>query len=59
VTSPVELWWGIAPISAGIFGVPVGIALIVIVSLITPAPRKDIQELVDHVRYPTLRGDKA
>ncbi len=59
VTSPVELWWGIAPISAGIFGVPVGIALIVIVSLLTPAPRKDIQELVDHVRYPTLRGDKA
>jgi cation/acetate symporter len=25
--------------------------------LVTPAPRKDIQDLVDHVRYPTLRGD--
>ena len=59
VTSPVELWYGIQPISAGIFGVPVGFALIIIVSLLTPAPRKDIQELVDHVRYPTLRGDAA
>lgn len=58
VTSPIELWWGIQPISAGVFGVPLGFALIILVSLITPAPRKDIQELVDHVRYPTLRGEK-
>jgi len=59
VTSPVELWYGILPISAGIFGVPVGFALIILVSLVTPEPRKDIQDLVDHVRYPTLRGEKA
>ena len=57
VTTPIELWWGILPISAGLFGVPVGFAVIILVSLVTPAPRKDIQELVDHVRYPTLRGD--
>jgi cation/acetate symporter len=57
VTSPVELWYGIQPISAGIFGVPVGFALIILVSLVTPAPRKDIQDLIDHVRYPTLRDD--
>ncbi len=55
VTSPVELWWGIQPISAGIFGVPVGIAVIVLVSLVTPAPSKKIQELVEHVRYPNLK----
>jgi cation/acetate symporter len=55
VTSPVELWWGIQPISAGIFGVPVGIAVIVLVSLVTPAPNKKIQELVEHVRYPNLK----
>ncbi len=59
VTSPIELWYGILPISAGIFGVPLGFALIIIVSLLTPAPRKEIQDLVDHVRYPTLRGDAA
>jgi cation/acetate symporter len=57
VTSPVELWYGIQPISAGVFGIPLGFALIFLVSLVTPAPRKDIQELIDHVRYPTLRGD--
>ena len=57
VQSPVELWWGIQPISAGIFGVPVGFAVLILVSLVTPAPKKEIQELVDHVRYPTLRGD--
>ena len=57
VTSPVELWYGILPISAGIFGVPVGFALIILVSLVTPAPRKEIQDLIDNVRYPTLRSD--
>jgi cation/acetate symporter len=57
VTSPVELWYGIAPISAGVFGVPIGFAAIILVSLVTPAPRKDIQELIDNVRYPILRSD--
>ena len=59
VTSPVELWWGIQPISAGVFGVPVGIATIIIVSLLTPAPRKETQELVEHVRYPDLKLGQA
>lgn len=56
VTSPVELWFGIQPISAGVFGVPLGFAVIIIVSLLTPAPSKQIQELVEHCRYPELRG---
>ena len=55
VTSPIELWWGIQPISAGLFGVPVGFAVILIVSLLTGQPRKDTQELVEHVRYPDLK----
>ena len=61
VTSPIadNMWWGIQPISAGLFGVPVGFAVIIIVSLLTPAPRKDTQELVEHVRYPNLRLGKA
>jgi cation/acetate symporter len=59
VTSPVELWWGIQPISAGLFGVPIGFAVIIIVSLLTPPPRKDTQELVEHVRYPDLKLGKA
>ena len=61
VTSPIadNIWWGIQPISAGLFGVPVGIAVIIIVSLITPAPGRATQELVEHVRYPDLRLGKA
>jgi cation/acetate symporter len=55
VTSPVELWWGIQPISAGLFGVPVGFAVILLISLVTPAPNRQVQELVEHVRYPNLR----
>ncbi|MDO9112320.1 MAG: sodium:solute symporter family protein [Polaromonas sp.] len=57
ITSPVQLWWDIQPISAGIFGVPIGFAVIILVSLVTPAPSRKIQELVEHVRYPTLRAD--
>jgi len=57
ITSPIELWWGIQPISAGVFGVPLGFAVIIIVSLLTAAPGRDIQELVEHVRYPNLKGD--
>jgi cation/acetate symporter len=59
VTSPIELWWGIQPISAGLFGVPVGFAVIVIVSLLTGRPKQETQELVEHVRYPELRLAKA
>jgi cation/acetate symporter len=50
-------WWDINPISAGIFGVPLGFIVIIAVSLLTPAPDRETQELVDHVRYPVLEGD--
>jgi len=59
VTSPVQLWWDIQPISAGLFGVPMGFLVILVVSLLTPAPSKQTQELVEHVRYPDLRLGKA
>ena len=56
ITSPIKLWWGIDPISAGIFGVPVGFAVIVLVSLITRPPSQREMELVDYVRYPDLKS---
>ena len=59
VTSPVELWFGILPISAGVFGVPLGFAVIIIVSLLTKAPSPHTQELVEHVRYPNLVPSKS
>ncbi len=51
-------WFGIAPISAGVFGVFLGFATIVIVSLMTRPPPQEIQNLVDYVRYPELKGDE-
>ena len=58
VTKPVAemMWWDILPISAGVFGVPIGFAVIVLVSLITPAPSRETQALVEHVRYPGLKA---
>ena len=58
VTSPIadNTWFGINPISAGIFGVPLGFAVIIIVSLLTPRPTQKVQELIEHVRYPHLKG---
>ena len=55
VTGAVKLWWGIQPISAGVFGVPVGFAVIFIVSWLTPAPPARTQELVDYIRIPRAR----
>jgi cation/acetate symporter len=59
VTSPIadNIWWGIQPISAGLWGVPLGFLVIIVVSLLTPAPDKETQDLVEHVRYPNLAGD--
>jgi cation/acetate symporter len=59
VTKPISeaIWWGISPISAGLWGVPLGFAVIIIVSLLTPAPDRETQALVEHVRYPHLKGD--
>ena len=51
------LWWDIAPIAAGMFGVPAGFIGLVVGSLISPAPSKEIQDIVDHVRYPNLGSE--
>ena len=61
VTGPIAdyTWFGILPISAGVFGVPLGFAVIIIVSLLTPAPKAEIQQLVEHVRYPNLGTAKG
>lgn len=46
-------WFGIAPISAGIFGVPAGMLAIVVVSLATPPPEQRMALLVEHLRSPS------
>jgi len=50
-----DQWFGITAISSGIFGVPLGFAVTILVSLITPAPNREVQDLVSQVRYPDLK----
>jgi cation/acetate symporter len=50
--SPANQWWHIAPISAGVFGVPAGFIAMVIASLMTPAPDQHTTELIDYIRAP-------
>ncbi len=53
-----NLWFEILPIGCGVFGVAAGMATMVVVSLVTKAPDQDVQDLVEHVRYPVIKGDK-
>ena len=52
VVAPPELWFGILPVSAGVFGVPTGFVVCVLVSLLTPAPSGAQREFVRRLRYP-------
>ncbi len=45
-------WFGVAPISAGVFGVPVAFLVIYVVSLVTKPPSEEMQDFVDKLRYP-------
>ena len=49
-------WFGISDVSAGIFGIPAGFLATLLVSLLTPAPDQATQDLVESVRYPSLRN---
>ena len=57
VSAPPELWFGIAAISAGVFGVPLGFAVCMVVSLLTPAPTAEQRRFVRELRHPP-RPDK-
>ena len=56
-------WWGVATISSGIFGIPVAFVVTIVVSLVTPEPDQEMQDLIDRLRQPrggqllTQRGD--
>jgi cation/acetate symporter len=52
--SMAHAWFAIEPISAGVFGVPLGFVVAIVVSLITPPPPLEVQSLVDFVRYPSV-----
>lgn len=54
VTAAPDLWLGIQPISAGVFGVTVGLAVTVLVSLVTPASDRGTRDFVDRIRRPKV-----
>ena len=52
VTAPPELWFAVLPVSAGVFGVPLGFVLCALVSLMTPSPAAGQRAFVRELRYP-------
>jgi len=46
-------WWGVRNISAALFGLPVGFLTIILVSLVTRAPSKEVMDMVDATRRPS------
>ncbi|MDC8770767.1 sodium:solute symporter family protein [Roseateles albus] len=53
VPGSASLWWGIQPISAGLFGVPAGFVAVWLVSCLTPAPGPEQQSLLERMRAPS------
>lgn len=45
-------WFGVANISAGLFGLPVGFIVMIGVSKMTPEPSAEMQAFIDEVRRP-------
>ena len=52
VSAAPHLWFGIQPVSAGVFGVPTGFLVCVVISLITQAPSDAQRRFVRRLRYP-------
>lgn len=52
ISAPVDLWFAIQPISAGVFGVLLGCVVIIAVSLMTRPGNARSDAFVDHIRFP-------
>jgi cation/acetate symporter len=52
ISVPVDLWFGIQPISAGVFGVALGFAVMVATSLLTRPGDERVDQFTDAIRYP-------
>jgi cation/acetate symporter len=45
-------WFNVNNISSALFGLPAGFLVMWAVSMVTPAPSKEMQEFIDEVRKP-------
>ncbi len=55
-------WWGVRNISAALFGLPVGWLVMIVVSLMTKEPSREMQAFIDEIRRPrgqTVMQEKA
>ncbi len=52
VVAPVDLWLGIQPISAGVFGVAASLVVNVLVSLLTPGRTQATDDFLERIRSP-------
>jgi cation/acetate symporter len=58
------LWFGVRNISCGLFGIPAAFVVTWIVSQVTPAPSKSMQDFIDSIRTPRggvrlVEGERA
>ena len=45
-------WWGVRNLSSGLFGLIASFAVTIVVSLLTPAPSRSVQDMIDEIRKP-------
>lgn len=48
-----QLWWGIQPVAAALFGLPAGVLALIVVSLMTPPPSAAARQLQRRLHRPT------
>ena len=57
--TPSEYLLGISPEGIGFVGMLINFAVATIVSIFTPAPPEDIQEMVENIHIPSGSGDAS
>lgn len=57
--TPSQYLWGITPEGIGCIGMLINFAVTFIVSALTPAPPKEIQEMVEHIHIPSGAGEAS
>ena len=55
-------WWGVKNLSAAAFGLPVGFVVMIVVSMFTKEPSRELQDFIEEIRVPkgnTVMQDKT
>ena len=45
-------WWGVKNLSAAAFGLPVGFVVMIVVSMFTKEPSRELQDFIEEIRVP-------